>query len=925
MADAPGGGWYFIGRVPVSPPARAWGLSLVLLLVAGISWFAWHEYTKTDSYRAGEMLAQADQLRRDGKLGQAAQIYRDVVQGRTSEAPRAVQSMVNLLEGPDLTPRTDPQEAAGVLQMAWDLRDQVGGGGKVFERGRALAEAWQEDDPKASLKVLEPVEAGADKPEDYLPLKQKLLERLVKDQPAQVEWVSSLAVAYERTNQRDRCLALLEPLAGKLGTTEGARILGLLYFDKGKHNEAYGLLQPYAEVRLQALQNAQQQFQQTIKSTQATALERLKNKKAKDFDFRRFEEAPQRQQEEMVQDYIIRELQGSAELKRLREALQREAAVVPVALDLGRMQLERAQRMADPAQRKAELERAEKTFLAVRDLAGEDARYKVSLGQVYYWLGKPVEGKKLFDDLIQAENRTADVLEAVATVLRELGAHQEARTLLEEAYNQPGLEPARKKHVALKRSLTHKDLDDQITWLERADATVPHAKAALATARGDKAYQEGKDAEAARAYREAVQVWASQPEDATSLNNGGLAYLRLFHASGDREALEKGTQMMEKAMTFQPGDGILVGNVARGVLAAGLAEVVRDRIDLVRLRLMGDWSVLSYLYFDEPGRRTLARQLAENARLTAGRALLDRSLVLAPNNVYLYQLAEGLLSFLDDTEGLARLARRAQEAKLDHSASIQKQEDFWQGKNDAKLKKDGKAAVARASRLVEETRPGGGATFAHAADSLVRAQLSQEVLGEKVDLNAQEMPGEKVDLDALVQLAEEAHRTAPSVGTLDTLRAALLARASKTLAVQQPEYRELARKGTRSLGSENLVAVALWRQGPPRSAALANADVKRALELIIDESKRVPDQIGEWTWAMLQASYPDAAARVAEGIKVNERMRQERALEICLSPPGPAIVLRQCWNLEALGKGAEATELLRKAVRDKVPLPFEVQ
>ena len=63
-----------------------------------------------------------------------------------------------------------------------------------------------------------------------------------------------------------------------------------------------------------------------------------------------------------------------------------------------------------------------------------------------------------------------------------------------------------------------------------------------------------------------------------------------------------------------------------------------------------------------------------------------------------------------------------------------------------------------------------------AAASLIQASQETDTLGIEADV------------DALVHLAEEAHKAAPSLGTQTQLREALLARAGKALSAQEPEY-----------------------------------------------------------------------------------------------------------------------------------------
>ena len=167
------------------------------------------------------------------------------------------------------------------------------------------------------------------------------------------------------------------------------------------------MLQPYAEQRLQALHQAEQKFEEAFKAAQKRVVSSLETGKAPDFAFTLYHQADKTKQEEMVRTYVFGRLKDDPELQRQREVLARESVVVPVAIDLGIAQLARAQHLKEPKARKAELERAEKTFLAVRGQAGKTTEYRFSLGQVYYWLGRQAEGRKLFDEILADGRRNS--------------------------------------------------------------------------------------------------------------------------------------------------------------------------------------------------------------------------------------------------------------------------------------------------------------------------------------------------------------------------------------------------------------------------------------------------------------------------------------------------------------------------------------
>src|SRR5262245_56362415 len=62
VLDAVGGGWYFLGRVPMSGLAKLFNTLIALLVVGGLGFGGWALYTSTESYREGQQLAEADRL-----------------------------------------------------------------------------------------------------------------------------------------------------------------------------------------------------------------------------------------------------------------------------------------------------------------------------------------------------------------------------------------------------------------------------------------------------------------------------------------------------------------------------------------------------------------------------------------------------------------------------------------------------------------------------------------------------------------------------------------------------------------------------------------------------------------------------------------------------------------------------------------------
>jgi hypothetical protein len=164
VADAPGGGWYFLGKVPVSGPAKAWGWGLVVSALSVAGYFAWHAHTESSSYQAGQKLARAERLRKEGRLDEAALLCREVAEGETDQSGAAMKALADMLDSPEVQEKGDPKQVAAVFRTARDLRNQPGAVTDLFPRGLRFAEARAEEDPEGCLAVLEAVEPDAPDP-----------------------------------------------------------------------------------------------------------------------------------------------------------------------------------------------------------------------------------------------------------------------------------------------------------------------------------------------------------------------------------------------------------------------------------------------------------------------------------------------------------------------------------------------------------------------------------------------------------------------------------------------------------------------------------------------------------------------------------------------------------------------------------------
>jgi tetratricopeptide (TPR) repeat protein len=902
VAEAPSGVWYCLGRVPLSMVARGWNIFLVLAILCSVGGIWWNSHTKSPEYVAGQKLKQADKAAAAGNGGESARLYREVMESNTSHSESARAKFATIIENPPGAPAAAAKVYAVAVELHRENRCPVP---DLFEKGKAIAQRHAADAPAAALALLEVIGPFAPDPAAELALRRELLESIFAKSPDDPHAASRLAAAYEETGDREKCEKLLLPFEARLGALDGAAVLGRIYSARGQYDKAHALLAPFVAARLPALHAAEREYSEQTKTVENRLIESLKKGSAPGFDFAKAKKATEAEQDRMVDAYMSDQLKSDATLRAARQKLIAERGVVGAVLDLGLVQLHRAQAMADPAARKVELEAAEKTFLSVRGIAGDSDEYRVSLGQVYYWLGRPADGKKQFDDLIAARNNATAAKLLVARVLREVGENTEARRIAEDAYNK---EPSAglKHQAAHLRAITLIDLDDEVLWLGRCDPNSREVQATLAVARGHKAERDGKDAEAGDQFRQAIAIYAQMPENASTLNNSALAYFSLFSITFDREDFTRGVDKLDRAIALNPTGSIPLLNATPAVADGAARDIVGKSVDLRALKA-SSWEALPYLRYTPAERAAQGDRCAKHPGFVKARSYAEKLLLLAPKREETYQMLSLLCETANDLEGLKNAATRAEKAELDLSDEIQRYKDSLSGKSDAKRLDETRAHLARTESALTASRPVGGPTFAAAVGRHVRAKYGAWALG---------LP---VDADELVKLAEEVHAT-PSHGTGSTMETALLFRAHLTLIREDAAYAEIAKRTQRSFGT-TLVYYVIATDGPFKAKAVNNPDVKRLATLLEADFRRDPDRMHASEWVLLRGVGSEHAKAVAEKAKANEWSRARLQFNRALSPYASATALTEYWELLLHGKEAEAKKVIAGLAAKGIPVP----
>jgi len=910
VADAGPRRWYFIGKEPLSGLARGWNMAMGCALVLLALSMGWSAHTSSPEYQARQEIKHAATLAQAGQSIQAAGIYRRQLSG-----PAAAEARIGLHDTLETSLQSDQsQTVATAFRLLASLPANVNQPAplvpEAFNRGLTLANKFRGTSPVAALDVLDAAAALERTNAAVRPLRIELLKEIVAGNSNDTNHLVELAVAYESDQQLEACYALLRPHQNQLGATEGARILGQKLLQEQNYADAYGLLFPYVQARLTKLHGVEAAYTNTIAAVQRQAIADLQAGRADETFYERHKAANKEQQDEMVDNFIETRLKNDASFQRVLQDLKAANQIVPVALDLGIVQLNRAQGLKDAGARKAELEAAEKTFLAIRSFAGETDEYRMFLGQVYYWLGKSKEGRELFDQLLASRKRSYGILISLSETLRSVGESADARVLVEEAY-QTAKKNEDKYAAAALRALICKDEDDRMDWLQKADPASSWVQIELNEARGIKAMREGNKTLAATFLHQAVEGYSKQTKTAASLNNWALACFSLAEATGQLADQQHGIALLEEAVAMNPSDSILLHNTCYYLISQAMADVNHDAVHMGALGEQPGLHTLSCLYQNEAGRQKIYQQLHDNETLKKGLGYLDKALLLAPKNLDLYDKALTLHACFRDLNELQKLQQRLRIAAPDLTEVRQESLAAYSGSKDQKYlekyQQQIKSHLALANMPAISQDP---LTLDYVMGSLQGLQQNAWVYGGTAD-------GRE-----LLQAALATYQRHQSSASRSALQAAYFFRAGEELALQNPDFARLVKQTRRAVRPENLFCYLLEHGGPLAELAQKNENVTKAIALEKEDVANYPSWAAISQWAMLRNTDPATAAVVARRIQESETIRLADELQFQLNPWSANQVLEQYWTQRLLGNEKRAAEIYQQAVKDGVPLPW---
>ena len=864
----------------------------------------WNHHTSTPEYRIGKRFEAAQTALEAGRVADAMDHLRAAAESRTSWREPAREKLFGMAS-PSALDAMPAGDAAAVIGAAHDLQPEV------VDTAFAMLDNLVDVDPAGGIAIVNTLEelVGEARQEELGRRRLELTEAWVEAEPGNLEPAVALALLLEPQGEVDRIEALLAPHASSLGEGEGARVLGQIYAFRNRVDEAFDLLAPYAERRLAAFHAAEQAYDAVLDDVWNETLAYLDSGAAPDTFYQDYEAADETGQYALIHAFYVERRDSSPEVEARLATYLEAAKIVPVAMDLGTVLLHQAQVQADAEVRQAQLRRAEQTFLAIQGIASESDEYRLYLGQVYYWLGNQDEGRALFQDLIESNQRSAAVLFSVASLLRDLGAEAEARELAEEAYEKS--EPETGGYAVAKfLSLLGASIEDSVRWLERADPNDLSVRADLEYYAGRIAADEGDEAKALAHYQAALEHLSGLSESAHKHNEMALIRNAQYALSADLSDLEASLALLDRAVELEGSDAITVYNAASQHLKYAYSQLFAEYVDLTEAPVSPGRDALRYLYADHVERQALADRLRANPSLGKAISYLQRSMMLSPNNPAPYSDAANLFLLLDDDDGLAVVARQLENANLDLSEEESDYQLYLAAETAETL------AAARESQIEYlsaelKKREGQDLVGSMLVGLLVEAEVQRAAVAKMT-----------VSEDILHQ-ARLTYEAFPSIKSHLGLSSLLLQRAAHWLADNDDAFALAYEEHGPTLGPKRLLTLAMQGSTTWRRALLANEDFREYLTLLYREMEAFPSSPSAQDWAILRYADPDRAGNVASSLAASERSRLLELIGARSNLRTPATLLDRYWFKLATGDAAGAEAILKQVAQAGVKLPLK--
>ncbi|MEZ4403143.1 MAG: hypothetical protein R3B06_24175 [Kofleriaceae bacterium] len=626
-----------VSRYQALPPVAQQGAARAAMLAALDGWSAaahGHAEVEQALVERAAQLARAgyDKARADGYAARADALRLDIATALADTAP--TEALAQMLTPPRTAALT---EAAGALLAR--LVDAP----SLLDEASAEVEAWLGDGATPPLldRVREARDRGASgrveaTAADVTPAALATMHRA---RPWDQHVVLVLARQASEAGDRAAAVAQLRAVGPPGRLIRPAQVLlAQLEAAGGDLVAADAMLTALVAPRLRRFTAAGADLDAVIAVAQRRVEQRLEGGDVPD-DLRRKVEAPgvtEAQRAELVMTWMNAVLEADPQIQAARGAYVALGDVVPAALELGMIKLERAGAAPAP-ERAVLLEQAERTFLAISGAAEGQPEFHLGLGAIYARLGKAQESEAELAKVLAQGDPTLSL--AVVDVYRSIGSTSRAIEVATAVYAAapPAVKP---RAAALLGVMTDGDVSEG--WYRKADQTSPFVRTALLELTGDRQRRQGAWEACGKTFVEAARVHLAMasPARTAGYNNAALAYLSAYACTGDVGLVERAVTTIDQAYRADRDNPIVIGNLLSTQLYAAGASTLTRWIDLQALKLdSGDVLALIDVLLAGPEAPAVRAALAGTAGWARVGDLVKQAMMLAPNSPVMYQLA----------------------------------------------------------------------------------------------------------------------------------------------------------------------------------------------------------------------------------------------------------------------------------------------
>jgi len=908
VADAPDGGWYFLGKEKMGSFAKGWNILLSTAVAGLIGLACYKNHVNSPEYLAKQELAAASEELSSTNYKDAMQGYLKAYRiNSKSHKEAAIEGYRKAADAALTANDTGLQVFATRSLISTPFWRQIKSEySSLYADTCKRAKSAASTSPEHALSLINQAKSLSKADTKWLETKFDILETIAATQnPVELIYAEELASMYEELGESAKIVNLLGPISASLKGNESARTLGSAYLEVGNYDAAVDLLNDYLSSRQSDWVIAQNEFESVYLQAQDRLIRKINSGQAPPHMYQRAEKLKgQEQIDEMWNEYLAKQVPLDPAVSRLQAILDRGANVPTAIMDLGIAYLRLAQ--VKPDKRAELLKQSEKTLLSMNSYAGGSTDYQLFLGQVYYWLGKSTEGKEQFDAIVAKHGTNFTVLMNLSYTLREIGVVEESQVLAEKAFKHS--QNNQQKHEAASLLATMASTtDEKIEWLEKCNQKNPNTVIDIATVKAAKANEEDKPTEAARLYRKALDAYRKLPESPVNLNNSALVHFGLFYTTGETKHYEDGLKKIDKAIQLAPNDPITNSNAASFFFNAAAQSFFKDKLEAKAIQNgVSLSSTIRFFYTNETEREALCATIRQHPHYKKACKLFNKALLLAPQRRSLYNNGLETFGALRDEAQLKLVADKFDEADIDTTPDASWMEPFDQ-QNPAELRDAYSAAEKEYVERINELKT-------------EKAKVLQSAEMLTADLNHFPVYKDK-ELSLRVARLKAFNQKFPSSAMSSALVKAQYALAIQQLANKQPKFAEWLEQSKGTVTQSDLVL--LWLHSQPNAKATIDSCVglKEALETDWSLWQRFPHSPSASNWVLASLLHPSKVSEVAAKITAKNFDTARADLANKLSEHYPAAKLTKTWLMMAKGDHKAAKAFYQDAKKSLKYLP----